>query len=107
MTQYADFLSSKTPASAVLGQEISDSSVNPLLFPFQRHLVRWAVRKGRAALFCDTGLGKTLMQLEWARLLGERTLIIAPLMVAQQTIAEAACRNMQRAAERKAQGRLL
>ena len=49
---------------------VAPGDVNPILFPFQRDLVRWAVRKGRAALFADTGLGKTFMQIEWARLIG-------------------------------------
>jgi superfamily II DNA or RNA helicase len=57
--------------------------------PFQRDLERWAVAKGRAAIWADTGLGKTLMQLEWARALGQPTLIVAPLSVARQTVREA------------------
>lgn len=63
------------------------------LFPFQRHIVSWAVRQGRAAIFADTGLGKTRMQLVWLDLMtsyaGGRGLILAPLAVAQQTIREA------------------
>lgn len=51
--------------------------------------------KGRAALFADTGLGKTLMQLEWARLLNVPTLFVAPLAVAQQTIREATKLDME------------
>jgi len=71
------------------GVEISQDQIHPLLFDFQKDLVQWAVRKGRAAIFADTGLGKTFMQLEWARLIGEKTLIIAPLSVARQTQREA------------------
>jgi hypothetical protein len=48
------------------------------------------VRKGRAAIFADTGLGKTFIQLEWARMLQVDTLIVAPLSVARQTTSEAA-----------------
>jgi hypothetical protein len=63
------------------------------LFPFQAHLVEWAVRKGRAALFADCGLGKTPMQLVWAenvrRVSNRPVLILTPLAVAFQTIAEA------------------
>jgi len=88
-TEYAEFLASKRRVVASLGPTIDPGDVHPLLFPFQRDLVRWAVRKGRAALFADTGLGKTFMQLEWARLIGEPTLIVAPLSVARQTIREA------------------
>lgn len=61
------------------------------LFPHQRDLVSWALRRGRAAIFADTGLGKTRMQLEWARHLPvKRTLILAPLAVAAQTVREGA-----------------
>jgi DNA modification methylase len=70
--------------------QIADAQVNPILYPFQRDIVRWACHKGRAAIFLDTGLGKTFVQLEWARLLGERTIIIAPLSVTRQTIREGA-----------------
>lgn len=60
------------------------------LYPHQRDLTRWALRKGRAAIFADTGLGKTAMQLEWARHASRhgRVLIVAPLAVAQQTVSE-------------------
>lgn len=90
MSDYAAFLASKRRTVAASGPVVNAGQVHPMLFPFQRDLVKWAVRKGRAALFADTGLGKTLMQLEWARLLGERTLIVAPLSVARQTVREAA-----------------
>lgn len=87
---YVDFLSSKRATAADLGASVLTSDINPILFPFQRDLVRWAVRKGRAAIFADTGLGKTLMQLEWARLIGvTRVLVVAPLGVALQTVREA------------------
>ena len=72
-------------------QVCGKAAIAPLsesLFEFQKALVRWALRMGRAALFADTGLGKTLMQLEWARLLDEPTLILAPLAVAKQTVQE-------------------
>lgn len=59
------------------------------LFPHQRDLVSWALRRGRAAIFADTGLGKTAMQLEWARCIPvEHVLILAPLAVAAQTVRE-------------------
>lgn len=87
---YAEFLQSKKNRTAYWGQQVEDSQINPILYPFQRDIVRWACHKGRAAIFLDTGLGKTFIQLEWARLLGERTLIIAPLSVTRQTIREAA-----------------
>ena len=62
------------------------------LFPFQNDLVEWATRKGRAAIFADTGLGKTPMQLAWAenivRHTGKSVLVLTPLAVAPQTIRE-------------------
>jgi superfamily II DNA or RNA helicase len=61
-----------------------------MLHDWQNELVQWAVRTGRAALWADTGMGKTVMQLEWARLSGERPLVVAPLAVCQQTVREAA-----------------
>ena len=88
-TDYADFLATKRLVVKGSGKNVSDSNINPLLFPFQRDLTRWAVLKGRAAIFADTGLGKTFMQLEWARLSEEKTLIVAPLSVARQTVNEA------------------
>lgn len=86
---YEEFLKSKITIATQAGFEIDPEQINPILFPFQRDLVRWALRKGRAAIFADTGLGKTYMQLEWARLIGDDTLIIAPLSVARQTVREA------------------
>ncbi len=66
---------------------------NPKLFDWQRRVVQWAVRKGRCALFEDCGLGKTAQQIEWAHQVcchtGRPVLILAPLAVAQQTVAEA------------------
>lgn len=85
---YQDFLASKQLTVQAVGRRVDAESLHPDLFPFQRDLVRWALAKGRAALFADTGLGKTLMQLEWARQTGERTLILAPLAVARQTVRE-------------------
>ena len=85
---YAAFLATKTQQHGGSGPA-KIGAVHPMLFAFQGDITRWAVRKGQAAIFADTGLGKTLMQLEWARLLGERTLIIAPLSVARQTVGEA------------------
>lgn len=64
------------------------------LFPHQSDLARWALRRGRAAIFADTGLGKSRMQLAWAdtvrRETGRDVLILAPLAVAQQTVEEGA-----------------
>ena len=93
---YKDFLVSKRLVVPAAGRNISRDLLHPALFPFQRDLVHWSLRKGRAALFSDTGTGKSFMQLEWARHAcdpferegASRTLILAPLAVAQQTVAE-------------------
>ncbi len=65
-------------------------SLNAALFDWQAAIVRWALRRGRACIFADCGLGKTLMQLEWARCVPGRVIVLTPLAVAQQTVAEAA-----------------
>jgi DNA modification methylase/superfamily II DNA or RNA helicase len=87
MIEYADFLATKKPRIEACGCE--PGPVNPLLFGWQTDIVKWALRQGRAAIFADCGMGKTLMQLEWSRQIGRRILIVAPLAVAQQTIQEA------------------
>jgi len=88
---YADFLRTKSHEGAQHGFE--PTFMPDALFDFQRELVTWAVRKGRAAIFADCGLGKTPMQLTWAQNVHERTnrpvLIVTPLAVSAQTIREA------------------
>jgi superfamily II DNA or RNA helicase len=88
VSAYTDFLASKAVVARPAGIEIESDVIHPSLFGFQRDMVRWSLRKGRAALFEDTGLGKTRQQIEWARLTGERALILAPLAVCQQTVRE-------------------
>ena len=90
MTGYHQFLVSKRRAASDIGRTVDPDRLHPSLFDFQQAITVWALRKGRAAIFADTGLGKTRMQIEWARLIGERTLILAPLSVARQTTREAA-----------------
>lgn len=86
MVNYSDFIKSKQIRNTTHGKDIALSDINPVLFPFQKDIVRWAIKKGRCALFLDTGLGKTHCQTEWARLIANRSLIIAPLSVARQTV---------------------
>lgn len=86
---YQEFLKNKRFKYQSVGKEISKQEINQMLFDFQKDIVRWAVKKGRCAIFLDTGLGKTFCQLEWARILGGTSLIVAPLSVARQTIREA------------------
>lgn len=86
---YAEFLARKQSADPTHGRIISTAEIHPLLHDWQARLVAWAVETGRAAIWADTGLGKTLMQLEWARHSGLRPLVIAPLAVCHQTVREA------------------
>jgi hypothetical protein len=88
---YREFLQSKIDASDNVGFE--PLWMPGFLFDFQTNLVDWAIRKGRAAIFADCGLGKTPMQLVWAenvaRKTGGRVLILTPLAVSHQTLEEA------------------
>ena len=84
---YDDFLKSKQIVSEAKGMDVPTESISGHLFDFQRDIVVWALKKGRSAIFAGTGLGKTLMQLEWSRHIGN-VLILAPLAVSQQTVAE-------------------
>ncbi len=92
MEDYQTFLHTKRVMAHPAGMEIPLPALPAALFPFQGALVQWALRKGRAALFCDCGMGKTFMQLAWANAVSEHSggdvLILAPLAVASQTIAE-------------------
>lgn len=89
MGTYEEFVESKRITVPSSGFEVPDEAVNPQLFQFQRDIVRWALRRGKAAIFADCGMGKTPMQLEWARHVVEHTggnvLILAPLAVSRQT----------------------
>ena len=91
---YDEFLQGKAKSVTPSGFDIDETALNPALFDFQRAIVRWALKKGKAAMFLDTGLGKTLQQCEWAHRVCEHTggnvLIVAPLCVSQQTVEEAA-----------------
>src|SRR5690554_638923 len=63
------------------------------LFPHQRDITQWSLRRGRAAIFAGTGLGKTLMELVWAHEVSRYTrkpvLLLAPLAVSHQHEREA------------------
>jgi DNA modification methylase/superfamily II DNA or RNA helicase len=86
---YQSFLSRKILKARAAGFEVSGSDIHSVLYDFQAAIVRWALRRGRAAVFADCGLGKTLIQLEWARHIQGTRLIVAPLSVAEQTAREA------------------
>lgn len=89
-SKYADFINKKRITTESSGFQISKT--NPSLFDFQRDIVRWSCKKGKSAVWADCGLGKTLMQLEWANSVykqtGKSVLILAPLAVAAQTVRE-------------------
>lgn len=91
---YRALVAGKMRRAQADGFDVAESRINPMLFDWQRHIVRWALRQGRAALFEECGLGKTFQQIEWARLVaehtGKQTLILTPLAVAHQTVKEAA-----------------
>jgi len=93
---YTEFLKTKQARVEALG--IEPGPISQVLFTWQQDIVKWALKMGRAAIFADCGMGKTLMQVEWAKqictygrpeILLPRVLILAPLSVAQQTIQEA------------------
>lgn len=83
---YQTFLATKKHIVGSVGKDVSTGDFHGKLFGWQKDVGRWAAKKGRGAIFLDTGLGKTYQQLEWARLLGENTVIVAPLSVARQTV---------------------
>ncbi len=93
---YSGFLASKAFSAPATGFEAAD--LGDHLAPFQELTTRWALRRGRAAVFADTGLGKTRMQLTWAHQVNRHlvasgaprsnVLILAPLAVAAQTVKE-------------------
>lgn len=93
--EYKEFIQSKIKADYYLGFEVKELHRGKFeLFDFQKHIVKWALKKGRAAIFADTGLGKSFMQCAWAHEIQKKTdgrvLILAPLAVSQQTVNEAA-----------------
>lgn len=87
---YSEFLRNKSHSDVYAG--FDPLWLPDFLFDFQKHLCDWAIRKGKAALFCDCGMGKTPMQLVWARNVVQKTnksvLIVTPLAVGAQTVRE-------------------
>jgi hypothetical protein len=89
-TSYAEFIARREAKIRMQGVTVTPGDLHHSLKPFQVELVIWAARVGCPAVWADTGLGKTRMQLEWCRVMAETSLIVAPLAVADQTVAEAA-----------------
>jgi len=96
---YQEFLRNKIILDSRSGFEIDDSDISPILFPHQRYIVKWAVSGGRRAIFAAFGLGKSLMQLETMRQIGNREggklLIVAPLGVRQEFKRDAGLLGME------------
>jgi superfamily II DNA or RNA helicase len=86
--KYQEYIASKSDSCPRVG--IDHGPLSDVLFEWQAELVSRALKRGRFCLFTDTGTGKTLMQLEWARHIPGRVLILAPLAVAEQTVREGA-----------------
>lgn len=88
---YDSFIKTKEFQDVQSGFE--PGAINPNLFDFQEAITRWALRRGRAAIFANTGMGKTAMQMAWADAVvdhtGKPVLVVAPLAVAKQSVAEA------------------
>ena len=91
---YKEFLNAKQKAHILSGFDVELTDLNKSMFDFQKFIVKRALKAGKYAIFADCGLGKTLMQLEWANRVNKQTnkpvLILAPLAVAGQTIKEGA-----------------
>ena len=92
-TDYQEFIRSKQRQPKSYGFDIAIDDLNPHLKPWQAKVVQWAVRRGRAALFQNCGLGKTIQQLCWAEIItrhtGKPVILHCPVGVRSQTIAEA------------------
>ena len=91
---YTQFLENKKFVLESSGFDVERDELNSTMFDFQKDIVRWSLAKGRSAIFASCGLGKTLMQLEWANQIckhseeGCMVLILAPLAVSSQTVRE-------------------
>ena len=86
---YKQFLDTKKKSHIDSGFDIDESQLSSHLFDFQKYAVSWALKRGKAALFEDCGLGKTAQMLEWAKRVNiytnQKVLILAPLAVVGQT----------------------
>ena len=89
MESYEHFLHTKRAIVKPIGIDVPAQALNSQLFGWQRDIVQWALRRGRAAIFSDCGTGKTVMELSWAEHVvhhtGQPVLMFAPLAVSQQT----------------------
>ena len=88
MSNYMEFIKRKATSDPDTGLQVVPP-LNPMLHEHQADMVRWALKRGRAAIFADCGLGKGPMQMEWATRQPHDALIVAPLAVAHQFVREA------------------
>lgn len=92
--KYSEFLEQKQKTHILSGFDVNEKELNKSMFDFQKFIVKRALKAGKYAIFADCGLGKTLMQIEWANQVNKHTnkpvLILAPLAVAGQTVKEGA-----------------
>lgn len=90
---YSDFLAAKAKKAEQSSLHVEAAELSDSLHEWQARIVSWAITVGRAAIWADTGLGKTRMQVEWAYQIAYRTgrpaIIVAPLAVCAQTVREA------------------
>ena len=89
MSSYEEFLARRARKQPQTGRIVTTELDGLPLSPFQQHITRWACQVGRPAVWADTGLGKTRMQLAWCHAMADTALIVTPLAVAQQTVEEA------------------
>jgi len=93
-TPYEEFLKEKVNFDKIFGFDIDIDQINPILFPHQRDIVKWAVYGGRRAIFAAFGLGKSVIQVETLRIIlareGGSALIVCPLGVRQEFVRDAA-----------------
>lgn len=89
---YREFLTGKSHSVEACGFTVDRSAIHPLLGDWRTEITRWGIRRGRAAFFEACGCGKTIQQLEWARIIWQRInkpiLLMCPLAVAEQTLEE-------------------
>lgn len=90
---YDEFLKQKDYVLESSGFDIDKNELNPMLYDFQKDIVRWALKKGKACVFSECGTGKSAVQLSWGYQVSKRTggkvLLLAPLAVSYQTEREA------------------
>ena len=95
---YQEFLKTKELKTISAGFDVLDDWLSDKLFPYQKDIVKWALKKGKSAILTGCGTGKTFMFLSWAfcvnRYTGGDVLILSPLSVVNQTANESVKFNL-------------